>query len=121
MSDAHNQDESVLRRRGGQKQPEPTSSRPIFRTTNETAAGNRSDFIPEQFAVRPPEAPLRSIALGCFLFVVGSCAMITLLHDFFEYATTEEADVVALIRKAKGVFGEKVDEEETDEEVGGKL
>ena len=76
-----------------------------------------SGFIPEQFAVRPPPVPWRPIALGAFLFACGLLSLFLLATDTLEYLTSREGDIVAKLRGTEGVFGDKIDEKETDQEV----
>ena len=40
-----------------------------------------------------------------------------LARDTLEYLTSHEADIVGKLRGAEGVFGDKIDDKETDQEV----
>ena len=40
-----------------------------------------------------------------------------LARDTLEYLTSHQGDIVAKLRSAEGVLGDKIDEKETDQEV----
>ena len=113
------EDENLLRRRGGGSgvsNAEENASHQSFRTTTETGVGARSEFVPEQFIARPTPIPYKSIVLGFFLFTCGVLSLLVLVSDLWLYLTTKESDVIGRMRRAVGLFGETLNEEETDEE-----
>ncbi len=116
-------EEPLLRHRGGGSGVDRADNirrrehRTSFRTTSQTAVGNSSGFIPEQFMVRPAPVPYRSIALGCFLFLCGTFSLYILVTDLWRYLGSTDSELISRMRDAVGLFGETIDKEETDQEV----